>query len=63
MNIDITKNSDMTPLGNWEKEKYLNVCMHACACVSARVCICVCKGEWQEANIKLKTQGEKDTLL
>ena len=50
MNIDLTKSSDMPPLGNWEEEKDLNVCMRAWArvsvCACGRECVCLCEGEW-----------------
>lgn len=37
MDIDITKNSDIAPLGNWKEEKYL--CAHMPV---HRVCMCAC---------------------
>lgn len=43
MNIDITKNSDMTSLRNWGE---VSECVHACLYMCEYVCTCVCKGEW-----------------
>lgn len=43
MNINITKNSDITLLGNWEE---VSVCLYKCLCVCVYTHTCICRGKW-----------------